>query len=44
MPFMNFVDNLRAIGKKPGFYLDQASLSHLFSFIVGFQSGKNLSR
>jgi hypothetical protein len=37
---MNFVDNLRAIGQKPGFYLDQPSLSHLFSFIVGFQSGK----
>ena len=37
---MTYVENLRAIGQKPGFYLGQPSLSHLFAFIVGFQSGK----
>jgi hypothetical protein len=36
----HFIDHLRAIGRKPSFYLGQPSLSHLFSFIVGFQTGK----
>jgi hypothetical protein len=37
---MSFVDHLRIISQKPGFYLGQPSLSHLFAFIVGFQTGK----
>ena len=41
---MTFVDKLRDIGQKPGLYLGQSpSLSHLFSFIVGFQSGRMCS-
>jgi hypothetical protein len=37
----NFIDHLRAIGRKPQLYLGRGpSLSHLFMYIVGFQSGK----
>jgi hypothetical protein len=37
---MSFVDDLRAIGRKPGLYPGQPSLGYLFAFIVGFQTGK----
>jgi hypothetical protein len=45
-PSNSFIDILRAVGKKPGFYLcpdrqgNCKSLSHLRTFMVGMQVGK----
>jgi len=47
-PSDKFIDMLRAVGEKPGFYLcpdrqgNCKSLSHLWTFIVGMQVGQTV--